>query len=421
MNNDPHRILLIGHGHPGIIPGGGEIAAYNLYREFRQRDNCKPMFIGANVMRRSLHHPGTPFSVLNEDELLYNVQSSDTFKFSSTNIYQLTHNFSDVVRNFNPTVVHFHHYLHLGIEMIRIVRNISDKTGIVLTFHEYLGICNNRGQMRKTNGKLCYKSSPEECHFCQPEHTPEDYKMRELFIKSHLECVNRFISPSKFLIERYKQWGLPENRFTCIENGQPEHKNELIETGEQAADESNLPVRFAFFGQLNSFKGIDVLLEAFLSLPAPLLEQARLEIHGASLELQKKNFRRKILRLIHSSDNIKQAGPYDNENLKYLMKGIDWVMLPSIWWENSPMVIQEAFRYGRPVICSNIGGMAEKVADGINGLHFQVNSIHSLVEVMSRVIRDRSIHANLIKNISPPLTIRACADKHLDVYSSLKS
>ena len=43
------------------------------------------------------------------------------------------------------------------------------------------------------------------------------------------------------------------------------------------------------------------------------------------------------------------------------MSEIDWVVVPSRWWENSPLVIQEAFMHGRPVICSGIGGMAEKV------------------------------------------------------------
>jgi len=55
------------------------------------------------------------------------------------------------------------------------------------------------------------------------------------------------------------------------------------------------------------------------------------------------------------------------------MAAVDWVVVPSIWWENSPLVIQEAFAHGRPVICSDIGGMAEKVAHEKNGLHFRAN------------------------------------------------
>ena len=53
------------------------------------------------------------------------------------------------------------------------------------------------------------------------------------------------------------------------------------------------------------------------------------------------------------------------------MARIDWVVVPSIWWETGPLVVMEAFQYGRPVICSDIGGMSEKVTDGVNGLHFR--------------------------------------------------
>ena len=47
------------------------------------------------------------------------------------------------------------------------------------------------------------------------------------------------------------------------------------------------------------------------------------------------------------------------------------MVVPSIWWETGPLVVLEAFQHGRPVICSDIGGMAEKVTDGVNGLHFR--------------------------------------------------
>ena len=54
------------------------------------------------------------------------------------------------------------------------------------------------------------------------------------------------------------------------------------------------------------------------------------------------------------------------------MAEVDWVVVPSIWWENAPLVIQEAFRHRRPVICGDIGGMAEMVRDGVDGLHAPV-------------------------------------------------
>ena len=65
---------------------------------------------------------------------------------------------------------------------------------------------------------------------------------------------------------------------------------------------------------------------------------------------------------------LRWVGPYELTELAQRMRKVDWVVVPSIWWENSPMVIQEAFVYGKPVICAGIGGMAEKVRDGVDAL-----------------------------------------------------
>ena len=71
------------------------------------------------------------------------------------------------------------------------------------------------------------------------------------------------------------------------------------------------------------------------------------------------------------------------------MGACDFVVVPSIWWENSPIVIQEALAVGRPVICSNIGGMAEKVSPGVAGLHFQVGDAADLARTMYEVAHNR--------------------------------
>src|SRR5207253_8575187 len=87
-----------------------------------------------------------------------------------------------------------------------------------------------------------------------------------------------------------------------------------------------------------------------------------------------------------TEDEVTFVGRYEHSELPSLMERIDWVVVPSIWWENSPLVIQEAFLHGRPVICSDIGGMAEKVADGINGLHFSARDAVSLARTLRRAV-----------------------------------
>ena len=76
------------------------------------------------------------------------------------------------------------------------------------------------------------------------------------------------------------------------------------------------------------------------------------------------------------------VGRYAHADLPGVMANLDWIIVPSIWWENSPLVIQEAFHHGRPVICSDIGGWRRKSHDGVNGLHFRAGDPVSLAETI---------------------------------------
>lgn len=138
---------------------------------------------------------------------------TDFFLFSQTNMRYVHEDFRGLLERFKPTAVHFHHYIGVGLELIREVRNYSPDIPIVLTLHEYLAICNNLGQMIKSNHQLCWKASPAECHLCIPAKAPSDYYLRELYIKSFFDLVDLFITPSHFLLERYVAWGLPRGKI----------------------------------------------------------------------------------------------------------------------------------------------------------------------------------------------------------------
>ena len=85
---------------------------------------------------------------------------------------------------------------------------------------------------------------------------------------------------------------------------------------------------------------------------------------------------------------VRFVGPYKSADLPRLMREVDWVVMPSTWWENAPVVIQEAFHHGRPLIASDIGGMAEKVRDRLDGLHFRAGSPDSLADCLERALRE---------------------------------
>ena len=102
------------------------------------------------------------------------------------------------------------------------------------------------------------------------------------------------------------------------------------------------------------------------------------------------------------------------------MAECDYLLIPSRWWENSPVVIQEAFAAGLPVICSGIGGMAEKVKDGVSGLHFRVNDPVDLARVILAGANS-TLHEKLRTNLPSPFGAEEMARRYLSVYATLES
>jgi glycosyltransferase involved in cell wall biosynthesis len=101
------------------------------------------------------------------------------------------------------------------------------------------------------------------------------------------------------------------------------------------------------------------------------------------------------------------------------MREVDWVVVPSIWFENAPLVIQEAFAHGRPVICSDIGGMAEKVTDGVDGLHFRAGDAASLADVLGRAVRTPGLWQQLRAGIPAVHPLDAHVTNLADLYDRL--
>lgn len=143
-------------------------------------------------------------------------------------------------------------------------------------------------------------------------------------------------------------------------------------------------------------------------------------LHGTNLALESGEFQNRLKILLEkTSDQVTLAGRYDQEELPRLMANIDWVVVPSIWWENSPLVIQEAFQHGRPVICSNVGGMAEKVTDGVNGLHFRVGDPNDLARTIHRAATTAGLWERLHAGIPEVYKMEDHVSSLCRIYRSL--
>jgi glycosyltransferase involved in cell wall biosynthesis len=403
------RVLIISHGHPDFSVGGGELAAHAQWQELRRR-GVEAVFLARTS--QSPRHAGACFSNRSPDgsEVLFSAPPVDHFRHSQPERRVIHQDFRALLQRLNPTVVHFHHYVHLGLEMIREVRKVVPDALIVLTLHEFLAICHAQGQMLKVNGLLCSKAAPLDCHQCFPDIAPQEFFMRELFVKSFLNLCDRFVCPSAFLRDRYVEWGIPFDKCRVLENGQPRAAAPL------ESPAGALRTRFVVLGQLSRLKGTSLLLQAVRLLSQPLRQAISIEVHG-SMQFETAEFKQQFhTALVGLEDTVRYCGPYRHSDVNDIIGRSGWVIQPSIWWENSPLVIQEAFAAGRPVICSNIGGMAEKVTHGLSGLHFRVGSASDLAACLGQAATQPGLWERLCAAVPRPPRIDETVDGLLKFY-----
>jgi glycosyltransferase involved in cell wall biosynthesis len=215
------------------------------------------------------------------------------------------------------------------------------------------------------------------------------------------------------LCDRYIAWGLPPEKMAVLENGQARRDQSIVEESSNYASET----RFIVLGQLSCRKGTLVLLNAVRLLPKRLRKLVRIEIHG-SIQHAEEDFKLEFEKALGEvEDTVSFCGPYRFADVGGIIRHSGWVIVPSIWWENSPLVIQEAFTAGRPVICSNIGGMAEKVTHGVNGVHFRVNSASDLAARIEECATNPDLWKKLCAGVPQPPTIDQTVDRLLALYA----
>lgn len=420
-------VLYLCHNHPYVRPGGAETYAFETHLAMKDHARFTPVFLakgGVPISAASQPHPGTSLSPAFGDPSQYFLwthgSAYDFLNGTSRTKDIIIGCYRDFLQTIRPDVVHFQHTLFFGYDFLRETRNTLPAAPIVYTLHEFNPICHREGQMLRTinNNERCLQATPQRCHECFDDVSPQAFFMRKMFIQSQMSLADVFLAPSRFLLERFVDWGIPREKIVFEDYGrQPVTRFAPRDPDPTPTRPRN---RFAYFGQFNPYKGVDVLMKAMALMAdedrsvrqstdeagefKPLASDPHVDLHGANLDMQSPAFRDEFSKLVSAARGyVTLVGKYAPHEQAALMADVDWVVVPSIWWENSPLVIQEAFMHGKPVICSDIGGMAEKVTDGVDGLHFKASDPSSLARVIRRASTEPGLWERLRSGIRPIL------------------
>lgn len=423
-------ILYLAHGHPRFAHGGGELAAYRLFEAISQQQGFHQSGLLCAVPNPSQLPPGCQITSLHPNQWLIARSSNFLLHDSSVNLTKGPHGAVYKALCSNPfKLIHAHHYVHIGLDLLIALKDWFPQAPLVLTLHEYWGMCAFEGRLLRRDGRFCDGPSPRDCLDCLGDEHRLALTVRRLRIRHLFSKVDSFISPSQFLKDRYVDWGLEASRIAVIEN-LPCDSLTSLDSPPASSDSitEKQGVIFAYFGQLNPWKGIDKILEAFVLIQTKY-SSARLHLNGLSREMLaadashlSHDFRQRCLDLLDqaSEGSVVLRGSYHSQDLSSRFADVDVVVMASRWYENAPMVIQESFSHGVPVIAPRLGGMAEKIQHQSNGYLYDFAAFNGLHDAFQWFLLNPDLIGTMKESArASALRSEDVLAAHLNLYQSL--
>ena len=172
--------------------------------------------------------------------------------------------------------------------------------------------------------------------------------------------------------------------------------------------------RVGFVGMLAQHKGCHILIDAFQALPPG---RAVLKIYGNTEGYPE--YSAKLKRLAGNHGAIEFCGVFPNSKIAEVMADLDVLVVPSLWYENTPLVLYSAQAAHCPVVASDFPGISEVIRDEVNGLLFEAGNVAALVKQLSRLIDEPDLAARLSANSQQPKSTATYVDELLSIWNAV--
>lgn len=388
------KILQVIHGYPMRYNAGSEVYTQGLAQSLAERHEVhvftrqENAFLAEYAMQRETDPADTTIKL----HVINMARARDGYRHRAVDDA-----FAGVLESLQPDVVHVGHLNHLSTSMVFAARD--RRVPVAFTLHDYWLMC-PRGQfiqMYPENPSdpwaVCDGQDDRKCAVrCYSryfsggagEYEPDAaywtqwVNRRMAHVREVCHAVDVFIAPAMYLLRRFRDgFGIPGEKLVYLDYG---FHLERMGGRERAGGE---PFTFGYIGTHIPAKGVDHLVQAF----GKLAGECRLRIWGRDRGVETEGLKTLARGLPGTAgERVEWMGEYRNQDIvPDVFNRCDAIVVPSIWAENSPLVIHEAQQSGVPVITANYGGMAEYVHHEENGLLFTHRDPESLAHQMQRL------------------------------------
>ena len=404
------RILQVIHGYPMRYNAGSEVYTQALCQGLAERHEV-------HVFTRDEDPFAPDFDLRAERDpddsrialhVVNNPRNKDRYRETG-----IDRRFAELVDRLRPDIVHVGHLNHLSIALP--FEAATRSVPVVYTLHDYWLMC-PRGQFMQTFPRdrrdlwtACDGQEDRKCaERCYaryfggaPEERETDIALwtgwverRMRHVREMSEFVDLFVAPSRYLLDRHRdEFGLPARKLIYLDYG---FDHARLSGRCRAAGE---PFVFGYIGTHIPAKGIQDLIRAFGAVSG----EAVLRVWGRPRSRNTEALRTLARSLpAEKARRVEWLPEYRNGDIvRDVFDRVDAIVVPSVWVENSPLVIHEAQQARAPVIAADAGGMAEYVHHGVNGLLFEHRSWRSLATQMQSFVDDPALARRLGKRGYP--------------------
>jgi glycosyltransferase involved in cell wall biosynthesis len=376
------KILLVNNF---LYNRGGDTTYLHSLGDLLQNKKHQVLFWGMDHPENAFFEYGSHFLKYKDYNLFNSERSlSNVASVLKESIYsrKSQHKFEKFIEITEPDIVHLNN-IHSYITP-SIIDTINKKAiPIVWTLHDFNLLCPDSHFM--SNNVICeackggkfynctIKSCKKESFVASAAASIEAYAHKFLRIR---DKISYYIAPSKFLANKFIEFGYPASKIIQIPN--------FIHSGVRMAKRGKY---LLYFGGLNQWKGVGTLLHAIRisNIRIPL------KIAGTGSEIS--NYKQYVAEF--KLDNVEFLGHLSVDQMKPIIEGSLFVVIPSECYENYPYSAIEAMSNGKPIVGSNIGGIPELVKDNVTGLLFKPGDVNDLKHKIELLYSDNQLLSDM--------------------------
>ncbi len=404
------KILLANNFH--YIRGGAERAYFDLAKILTKRGHEVAFF--SSLHEKNQETKWSKYFIkardLNKD---YGFFTSLKIGFSYLYNFSAKKNMEKLIKDFKPDVIHLHNIHYLSPSIIDAAK--KHNVPVVMTLHDYKPICPERTMY--VRGKIWEKSKGGKFYKCFFDRCIKDSYFKsfggalEAYLHKVLkiyEKVDAYISPSKFLADKFKEFGFKNNILNI--------PNPLLEASFNFEKENKYSNYLLYFGRLTEEKGIDDLIKAFSKISGNI----KLLIVGDGPQKEELI---KISNKANVSKKIVFIPRKSGAELWTLVKDAKAVIFPSKWYENYPYSVLEPMSLTKVLICAKVGGIPEMVEDNKTGLIYESGNISSLKEKIEYVLENEEKIKEMGENAKEIIRTRNSQEEYykklIEIYNNI--